>query len=936
MAISSFQNGGRSHRLWRFVFAVAAASVCAVAWAARLDEVAVGRFGAGRQITPNTASQDLLAWNVLCDGKDFELRVYDSKVRPISLGACGLVAVPDATTRCAVSGIHWTGLTCRMSSLDEEVTIRESLLTPVIWFRTNGSAIRLFRPLPGRAVPHPYAFDVPISGAGVASVLSYEAAGHGRLARPWFIAYVKSGDQEIPVLAILRHNPDQVAPLSDGGIAVHWAKPGNDIGLLPLNGSTAVAGVVDRSRRMRALMARRADELAERFLWEPTGVRETYKVTPKGVAITDSLSFEPATDDWGWSKRTKGYAVVPPAVSNAERYGYPVTYDHTVHDIGYPTFSSSLTLAPDAQAITFTLPRPDLYGTIVAPAADTQLNAVLAPEVAKTIRDYSQYVIETYKGVPGYVFDNSAIGEGRAMTAEYLCYRMMSPEARKVFDVWADKAAKDRIFNRAGFYGYGNDAASPRRFLIDKYRLSGNDYMDAGWFGYDVATMWERAFFADRWQDVRDNWPWIREMFYGWNWVYADYAVGYSPLYADAANGGPAKGYTDNMGMLPAMYAWARMADKMHDKHTLADALYMLARDCVGRYNRMTAYDYSRKCGYDAESVFTVSDQGNGPNLSPSKGYVPPDSKKWLAGPVVDYGGYGQGLWFLTGSFLEPPSIETLDLVLSGEGMSRRIAAAYSLIDERYPRWWAAPAVAETANYQIFIRGALLHENPTRLRYYFDYQDGLGAGVWGANAFHPYAFLGIALSPYEVLESSKLLGVERLAAGRWVPNRDEVQVDLLFGRDGRPYLAVWNATSKTQTVRIRAELGSRRRMHEGQGGGAPGPRASSRASGIEPGARLSSRASGGAGPDGGRNTALEGGGQIVVTMPYEPVKFTLRPGFTLKPYGTVAESGGGLAVGTPEVRSGAERTDCSGADRLIQSWPRRCHMRDRAGRPVRP
>ena len=74
----------------RILSVAAVLSIAYITDAQRLDQTAVGRFGAGHAITPNTASQDLLAWNTLCDGSSFEVRVYDRKARPVSLGSCGL------------------------------------------------------------------------------------------------------------------------------------------------------------------------------------------------------------------------------------------------------------------------------------------------------------------------------------------------------------------------------------------------------------------------------------------------------------------------------------------------------------------------------------------------------------------------------------------------------------------------------------------------------------------------------------------------------------------------------------------------------------------------------------------------------------------------------------------------------------------------------
>jgi len=89
-----------------------------------------------------------------------------------------------------------------------------------------------------------------------------------------------------------------------------------------------------------------------------------------------------------------------------------------------------------------------------------------------------------------------------------------------------------------------------------------------------------------------------------------------------------------------------------------------------------------------------------------------------------------------------------------------------------------------------------------RLRYYMEYQDGLGEGTWTANAFHPYSFLGIALSPYRTLECRRFLQAQMRSRGFWQPVRDEIQFDVIQGTDGRLRGAIWNGTGLIQTIRL--------------------------------------------------------------------------------------------------------------------------------------
>src|ERR1700684_2117537 len=72
-----------------------------------LDQTSVGRFGVGHAITPNTASQDLVAWNVVNNGHDLQLRMYDANGNPVSLGHCGLPAPSTSMASATIHDIGW-------------------------------------------------------------------------------------------------------------------------------------------------------------------------------------------------------------------------------------------------------------------------------------------------------------------------------------------------------------------------------------------------------------------------------------------------------------------------------------------------------------------------------------------------------------------------------------------------------------------------------------------------------------------------------------------------------------------------------------------------------------------------------------------------------------------------------------------------------------
>jgi hypothetical protein len=161
------------------------------------------------------------------------------------------------------------------------------------------------------------------------------------------------------------------------------------------------------------------------------------------------------------------------------------------------------------------------------------------------------------------------------------------------------------------------------------------------------------------------------------------------------------------------------------------------------------------------------------------------------------------GLWFLTGSFLEPVTPETIDLMREG-GMASRVADTVKLIDERFPRWWASPGAGEMANYQIYLRGALLFGDPTFLRYCYDYQDGFQQGVWTAEPWHADAFAGIFLSQFRPLPGE----ISVREGDKWRPARGEVEAHLLIGKDDCPRLCLYNATPAPLAVRLRPDQGA--------------------------------------------------------------------------------------------------------------------------------
>lgn len=793
------------------LFVVLLLRTITAAGALTLDQTSVGRFGAGHRITAATANQDLPVWNTVNIGQQIETRLYDPDGKTVSLGRCGLPLDPGTPIQNSVREIGWTQLISRYTASDATLDVQESLLTPALWFRSNRPRLALFQPDPKSKEPAPITESLAFplrTGIRLVSKeggLSYNRARDGRLISPWFLALVRQGAFRFPVLCLLYNCPESISRLAAGGLLVRWpaGQTASSLGILPLDGCRPAS--LERTqgweRGLPPGVVARSNALANWFLPIPTGLKETYRLTEKNVCITNTIIFANQTDEWGIVRKSKGYSPVPAAIANAIQYGYPAHLLQTTTDLHYPTYLGPFCAAAGTRTLTCLLPRPRLYETLSSPFDDPGLQTLLPEPVTQTIQDYSRYVTTAYQNKPVEMYEHSAIGAGRTLGSEYPCLRLMNPQARKTFTVWADRAVK-QLYDWKDNYGYGEEKANGRRFFLDNYRIGGKDYIDAGWFGYDIIAMWARSHYGAHWEEVRQNWPRIRELFYGWNWIYNDYAAMYAPLYVDGESGGNPKGYTDNMGMLPALYAWARMADHLSDRQTRDDALYLLARDRIARYNRMAIHDYTRKCGFRTDVNVFTSDMGNGPNIAPSGRFIAPNPVQWNTGSITDYGDYAAGLWFLSGSFFEPTTNETLDLMRAGT-MLPRVTASLQLLDRRFPRWWANPPGGEMANYQILARGALLHEDPIRLRYYFDYQDGLQQGIWLAEPWHADAFAGIVLSRFYPVQFAGDNNFVYRDGARWRPVRAEAECHWLLGKDNRRYLVLWNAASKNLQTRLR-------------------------------------------------------------------------------------------------------------------------------------
>lgn len=696
----------------------------ALSFADTLSKTSVGRFGAGKKITENTATQDLVAWNVRNTGKAIDLRFYSPKGDLASLGYCGFDS-GLASVENKIHNIGWTQLWSTYISGAQKIDVLESILTPVLWFRTSGTSISLFQPDEAAAIM-PRIVDF------------YKSS------EPWAVAIIESKGHTVPV-AILYHRSPSSVVRNDKGIRLEWKGPNQFVGLVP------VYGCNPKPSLDMAKAKTRARAIAKRFLSIPIALNESYQVINKHeIKFANTVKWLNAKDDWGWSRP---FCPVPAAVSAAKLSGYPAKFSKPLANTGVNGYLSPFEVV-DGSSLEYSLPIPDLYSTLAPPFADKSLAEMLPAPTQKTISEYSDYILKSYtKRERNEIFNKSALGEARMLSSEYPNYRMMSKEAQAAFGSWADWAAKDRLYNRNENYGYGKDVANGRKFLLDNYRFGAHDYMDAGWFGYSLVAMWSRAHFANKWSEVKDNWQLIKDLFYGWNWTYIDYHACNAPLYIDAEKGGNPKGYTDSMSMFGASYAWARMADKIGDKPMLNDSLYILAKERVGRFARMMMHEWASKCGYETDVYYLTSDMGNGPNIALTSNFIPTKTVNTQQ-DVVDYGPANGGLWYISGSYLEPVTSETIDLMNEGSAKAK-VKTTVDLMDSRYRRWWASPAAGEVANYQMMLRGGLFHTDPGWLRYVFDYQNPYGRGVWMAESWHANAFAGIVMSSMRGLENQK-------------------------------------------------------------------------------------------------------------------------------------------------------------------------------------
>jgi len=689
-----------------------------------LSQTSVGRFGAGKKLTENTATQDLVAWNVRNTGKAIDLRFYSPKGDLASLGYCGFES-GIVGIRNKIHDIGWTQLWTTYDSGNEKIDVLESILTPVLWLNTSGSSINLFQ---------------PDEAAGIQpNIVSIYQSNE-----PWAVAILESKGLAMPV-AILYHSKPSEFVRTAKGIKLIWTKPNQTVGIVPISGCNP------KAKQDMAQAKAKARAIARSFLAIPAGLDESYQIVNRHqVKITNKIKWLDMKDDWGWSKP---FCPVPSAVSLANTSGYGAKFGKKPTNSAVNGYLSPFEYV-DGSVLEYTLPIPDLYTTLAPPFNDESLVKMLPAATQQTIKDYSDYVIKTYtKEDRRAIFNQSALGEARMLSSEYPNYRMMSKEAQSAFGSWADWAAKDRLYNRKENYGYGKDIANGRQFLLDNYRFGAHDYMDAGWFGYSIVSMWARAHYTGKWQEVKDNWQLVKDLFYGWNWTYLDYNACNAPLYVDAEKGGNPKGYTDSMSMFGAAYAWARMADRIGDKEMLNDSLYMLAKEKVGRYARMLVHEWASKCGYETDVYYLTSDMGNCPNIAFTSNYIPAKTVNTQQ-DVVDYGPANGGLWYMSGSYLEPVTSETIDLMNEGSAKAK-VKTTVDLMDKRYKRWWASPAAGEVANYQIMLRGGLFHTDPGWLRYVFDYQNPYGRGIWLAESWHGVAFAGIVMSSMRGIENQK-------------------------------------------------------------------------------------------------------------------------------------------------------------------------------------
>ena len=767
----------------------------------RIDEVARGRFAAGLRVTPATANQDLLLLAVRNDGRRAILTRYDTRGRDVPAGSVSLVG-PLEDVRNEVRSIGWTQLISVYRRGPERLDVLESLLTPVVWFRTERGGARL---LGGVRLEAAW---VRTAGGWANLLRDPAAASPARWTRPYLLAVTRDRLGLWATLWLFHQRPARLAAAD--GLELGWPGAAR-FGVVPLFGAR-----VDPSPDVApwvgappAGVEARLDRLARTFWRVPVALRESWLVGRDRVVFEDTVDFLPAPrDPWGWTAGTGPFAMLPPSLVASLGLDDSIRLEGSPVASGLPGFLSEVVCVPGATA-RWSVPRPDLHGMLLTPDASSRAMELQPESVREALGRYRAFVRKAYSGEPRSVFGSSAIGEGRWLTAEYPMVGWMGPEERRLFDRWADWAISQSIGNRQRMYAWRRDVSSPLPFLLDNYRIAGKDFVDAGWFGYNVAATWCRGRYGRRWDDVRRLWPLMRDLFYGWNWVYGDWAVGYAPLYVEGDGGNP-KGFTDNMAMLQAAYAWARMAEKIGDARTLRDALAMLARERMGRLARTQAYRQAKSLGFRTLDSALVSDQGTGPSLSPATDLVEPGPTD-RGGLLADYGESIPALWFLTGSFFEPPSFETLDLLRLPRAMALARRDAERL-DGWLPRWWSAPGSGETTNYQLFWRTLLLGEGPGWAKAVSLWQDSVGDEAWEANAFHGYGFLGIALSAFEWTESRRAVSWER-------PQPD-LEAALFRDRLGRRRLWVANHGDRVRRATLRVGIPGLRAL-QGPSGSVP-------------------------------------------------------------------------------------------------------------------
>ncbi len=746
----------------------------------RIDEVARGRFGPGLRVTAKTANQDLLVLGVRNDGHRAVLTRFDERGREAPAGAVSLEGATDAVQN-EIRSIGWTQLTSVYRRGADRLDVLESLLTPVVWFRTERGGARV---LAGTRLEAAWV----LTADGWKNLRTDgDAARPERWSKPYLLAVTRDRVGLWASLWILHQRPR--AALCGDGLTLRWDGAAR-FGVLPVFGARVQppASVARWVKEPPTAEEGRLDRLAKAFWRVPIGLREKWTVGQDRVAFENRIEFLPAPrDPWGWSQGTRPFATLPPALVACLDLGEAIHVESKPIRSGLQGFLAEVAYVP-GDAARWSVPRPDLYGMLLTPDASPRALESQPADVRRALADYRAYVRRAYAEQPTSVFGTSAIGEGRWMTAEYPMVGWMGPDERRLFDRWADWAIRESIGNRSRMYSLRRDASSPLPMLLDNYRIAGNDFIDAGWFGYNVTAAWCRGHYGGRWDDVRRLWPLLRELFYGWNWVYGDWAVGYAPLYVEGDGGNP-KGFTDNMAMLQAAYAWARMAERLGDRRTLRDAMGMLVRERMGRLARTRAYRQARLLGFRTIDSVLVSDQGPGPSLSPATELVEPRPRD-RGGLLSDYGESTHALWFLTGSFFEPPSFETLDLLRLPRAMALARRDAVRL-EGWLPRWWSAPGSGETTNYQLFWRTLLLGEGPGWARAVWLWQDSVGDEPWQATAFHGYGALGVALSAFEWTESRRSI----------VWERPEPELEAALFRDGAGVRRLWVANRGKRTRR---------------------------------------------------------------------------------------------------------------------------------------